>query len=107
MKMLRIIFAFAVLSGFAINTANAQATVIKDQQWYFFHGSWYYESTDAHEVYCPDGTMNFIVTFKLDLDDPWVPEKGEGVAQYYVSGGWLYVHSNGKAKWYYHYDPLL
>lgn len=108
MKALRLFVALAIFTGFAVNTAQSQAVVLKDRVWTLWtddNGWPGYQSTDAQEVYCPDGTINVVITFQLDVNDSWVPKKGVNQLWIYgpYGGCWIYIHPNGKAKVYMHY----
>lgn len=115
MKALKILIAFLFFSCIVAETANAQAVVIKDHTWHWLG----YESTDAHQVVAPDGTINLLVTFMLPLDNPYVPTKEVGTIVYvvyaefkmndieYLIRGTMTVNPNGRAKGNFHWEPTI
>jgi hypothetical protein len=85
MKTLKFLALLCILLGFAVNTAQSQAVVMTEDQndgriptyWNYYDGVWHkHISTDWHVVITPSGNINGIFTFKLDLEDPLVPENG-------------------------------
>ena len=77
MNILKILLVLFITGGFAVNTANSQAVVIKNgdvQILYTDDGV--YESVSAQMVVTPEGNLLIKITWILDPEDSWVPEHG-------------------------------
>jgi hypothetical protein len=98
--------------GFAVNTAQAQAAVIRELEptykilWTDYKT---YDVVDFQIVVTPSGNINITATYQLDLLDPLVPEKG--VAKYWATEGQYYhndlIWSQAGGPWYFIDDEMI
>ena len=95
MKKLKFVFAFLVVSFFAINIAKSQAIVYEGNWWNWNTGYGLYFTAETHEVYAPNGNVSIILYFYLDLNDPMVPDKG--VHKFYVGDWEIWINVDGVA----------
>lgn len=95
MKKLKFVFAFLVVSFFAITMAKSQAIVYEGQTWMWITDYGVYITNETHEVYAPNGNVSIILYFYLDLDDPYVPEKG--VNKVYLGYWEIWINTDGVA----------
>jgi hypothetical protein len=109
MKFLKLVVALCVIGGFAVNTAQSQAIVIKDQYWAL---EWTI-SEAAHMVITPEGDINLWFEWQLREGDPLIPEKGTVTLMlnfhYRELGlkipGTVKINSNGMARGNAHWPP--
>lgn len=125
MKTLKFLALLLILLGFAVNTSQAQAIVMTEDEndgriptfWDEYDGLWHkYTSTDWHLVITPSGNINATITFYLNLEDPLVPENGsntftmqwrlkdaDGVM--HLTTAYAIVTSDGTMKTIAHFNP--
>lgn len=76
MTKLKFAAVLCLLCGFAINSANSQAIVFKNNVWTFTYGSTTYNSVASQTVTTPSGKATVNLTFQLTPGVPPVPAKG-------------------------------
>lgn len=112
MKTLKVLLVTLILGGIFATTANAQADVVKDQDWYYYG----YVSYDAHEVVTPDGTINLRVNFLFDLDHYRIVEailygnysiSSNAISDYGVIPCTITFYQNGRVKVNGHLEPPI
>ena len=92
MKTLKFFAVLSIVLGFAVNTAQSQAVVIKEGQnpefWsQWDDGSWHqYNATNWQIVATPSGNIMATFTFKLDKRDVLVPDHGVNKI---IVNGWI------------------
>lgn len=109
MKTIRILLVTLFLGCIAATSVNAQAQVVKDQDWYYMG----YTSYDAQQVVTPDGTVNLRINWKFDMDDPMILQAimyGNYTIQVWAWGdfglllGTVTVYKNGRVMFNGHTD---
>jgi len=125
MKTLKFLALLCILLGLAVNTVQAQAIVMTEDEndgriptyWNFYDGVEHYHfSTDWHLVITPSGNINGIFTFQLNLEDPLVPENGvntfsmtvgmkddEGIM--HLTTAYVIITADGTMKSIAHFNP--
>jgi hypothetical protein len=126
MKTLKFLALLCILLGFAVNTSQAQAIVMTEDEndgriptfWDEYPaGVWHkYTSTDWHLVITPSGNINGTITFNLNPEDPLVPDNGsntftmvwrlkddEGII--HVTTAYAIVTADGKMRTITHFKP--
>jgi hypothetical protein len=76
MKTIKLFVFLIIMLGFAVNTAQSQAIIVKDFKHCLNTQSGIYYTYETQKVDTPSGVMLFKATWHIDLDDPIVPDKG-------------------------------
>jgi hypothetical protein len=110
MKTLKVFLVTLFLSSMVATAVNAQAVIVKDQNWYYYG----YVSYDAHEVVTPDGTINLRINWQFNMDDPMILEAimngsysiaVNAISDYGVVPGIATFFKNGRVKFNGHLEP--
>ena len=122
MKTLKFFAVLSILLGFAVNTAQSQALVIKDDldPWFMSYlddgSEIWYPATHKLIVGTPSGNIMATFTFKLDKRDVLVPDHGVNKIMVtgwieYPAGEWqqvtdeIIITSDGMFKTVNHVKP--
>jgi len=102
------------LTCIAASTVNAQAVIIKDDNWIFWTPDGLLYSYDSHQVTTQAGTINIRINTQFPLTHPLIVEaikNGSYVLPGYVETpiGWIEgtatIFPNGRVKFNVHYQP--
>jgi hypothetical protein len=92
MKTLKFLAVLSIVLGFAVNTAQSQAVVMKEdlnpwfQSWLDDGTEMWYPATHKLIVVTPAGNIMATFTFKLDQRDVLVPDHGVNKI---IVNGWI------------------